>query len=80
MSPIEVKAAEKATEKATAVNSMKLHILEVPTTRFTASEVNEKKKNSRDAQPVFKSGNRISSDVENEPESHSPAHQVRIYH
>lgn len=51
LSPAEV----NATEKATAVNSMELHILKMPTT----SEVIETKKNSRDAQPVSESGNRV---------------------
>ncbi|KAJ6171572.1 hypothetical protein N7470_000639 [Penicillium chermesinum] len=74
LSPIKVKATEMATEKATAVSSMQLHILKVPTT----SEVNAEKKNSRDAQPVSESDNRICFNVENKLESHPPAHQILI--
>jgi hypothetical protein len=73
-SSIETNAIEKATE----VNSMDLHILGAPTTGFTASEANEEKKHSRDAQPDSKSGNRICSDAEIESESHYPAHQGLI--
>ncbi|KAI2791350.1 hypothetical protein POX_c04207 [Penicillium oxalicum] len=67
-----------AIEKATGVNSMDLHILGVSTTGFTASEANEEKKHSRDAQPDSKSANSICSDAEIESESHYPAHQGLI--
>lgn len=72
--PIETNAIKKATE----VNPMELHILEVPTTGFTASDAKEERKTPRDAQPVSKSGNYICSDAEIAPENHKPAHQGLI--
>lgn len=50
-----------------------LHILKVPSTSCTASEVNEEKQ-LRET-PIFKSANGMCSSVENKPGSHPPAHQ-----